>query len=144
MRNIDYAANFDDFLGQVKKDQPFCFWLGTSEPHRGYDRWERESVPVRIHPKCLFRESFLTIQSFGMISSIIMSRLNTLTKWSLERSVRSKRLANWKIPSWSSQVIMGCLFHGPKPAFMTPVLVFHLPFVGPRGFENPVGFLMHW
>ena len=37
MRNIDYAANFDDFLGQVKKDQPFCFWLGTSEPHRGYE-----------------------------------------------------------------------------------------------------------
>ena len=37
MRNTDYAANFDDFLAQVKKDQPFCFWLGTSEPHRGYE-----------------------------------------------------------------------------------------------------------
>ena len=37
MRNTDYAANFDDFLGQVKEDQPFCFWLGTSEPHRGYE-----------------------------------------------------------------------------------------------------------
>ena len=37
MRNTDYAANFDDFLGQLKKDQPFCFWLGTSEPHRGYE-----------------------------------------------------------------------------------------------------------
>jgi N-sulfoglucosamine sulfohydrolase len=37
MRNTDYAANFDDFLGEVKKDQPFCFWLGTSEPHRGYE-----------------------------------------------------------------------------------------------------------
>jgi hypothetical protein len=29
MRNTDYAANFDDFLGQVKEDQPFCFWLGN-------------------------------------------------------------------------------------------------------------------
>jgi uncharacterized sulfatase len=37
MRNTDYAANFDDFLGEVKADQPFCFWLGTSEPHRGYE-----------------------------------------------------------------------------------------------------------
>ena len=37
MRNTDYAANLDDFLGEVKKDQPFCFWLGTSEPHRGYE-----------------------------------------------------------------------------------------------------------
>ncbi len=37
MRNTDYAANFDDFLAQVRKDQSFCFWLGTSEPHRGYE-----------------------------------------------------------------------------------------------------------
>ena len=37
MRNTDYGANFDDFLGELKKDQPFCFWLGTSEPHRGYE-----------------------------------------------------------------------------------------------------------
>ncbi|MEM8952640.1 MAG: sulfatase [Verrucomicrobiota bacterium] len=36
MRNTDYAANFNDFLAQVPDDQPFCFWLGTSEPHRGY------------------------------------------------------------------------------------------------------------
>ena len=37
IRNTDYAANFDDFLAQVKKNQPFCFWLGTSEPHRGFE-----------------------------------------------------------------------------------------------------------
>ena len=37
MRNTDYAANFDDFLAQLEKDQPFCFWLGTSEPHRGFE-----------------------------------------------------------------------------------------------------------
>ena len=37
MTNKDYAANFDDFLAQVGKDQPFCFWLGTHEPHRGYE-----------------------------------------------------------------------------------------------------------
>ena len=38
MSNKDYAGNFDDFLGQVSKGQPFCFWLGTHEPHRGYEK----------------------------------------------------------------------------------------------------------
>jgi N-sulfoglucosamine sulfohydrolase len=36
--NKDYAANFDDFLAEVSQDQPFCFWLGTHEPHRGFDK----------------------------------------------------------------------------------------------------------
>jgi len=34
--NKDYAGNFEDFMAQVADDQPFCFWLGTQEPHRGY------------------------------------------------------------------------------------------------------------
>ncbi len=40
--NIDYAANFEEFLDQKPSDQPFCFWLGTQEPHRGYgkDNWK--------------------------------------------------------------------------------------------------------
>jgi len=36
MSNKDYAANFDDFLQQCPEDAPFCFWLGTHEPHRGF------------------------------------------------------------------------------------------------------------
>ena len=36
IRATDYAGNFQDFLKQVSENQPFCFWLGTSEPHRGY------------------------------------------------------------------------------------------------------------
>lgn len=36
IRAIDYAGNFQDFLKQVPENQPFCFWLGTSEPHRSY------------------------------------------------------------------------------------------------------------
>jgi uncharacterized sulfatase len=34
----DYAGNFADFLAQKPKDQPFCFWLGASEPHRGFEK----------------------------------------------------------------------------------------------------------
>jgi N-sulfoglucosamine sulfohydrolase len=35
--NRDYAANFEDFLSQRPADKPFCFWLGTHEPHRAYE-----------------------------------------------------------------------------------------------------------
>lgn len=34
--NIDYAANFDQFLSE-KGDHPFFFWYGGLEPHRGYE-----------------------------------------------------------------------------------------------------------
>jgi uncharacterized sulfatase len=33
----DYAANFQQFLADKPKDKPFCFWLGSKEPHRVYD-----------------------------------------------------------------------------------------------------------
>lgn len=32
----DYAANFDEFLGDAT-DKPWCFWFGSTEPHRGYE-----------------------------------------------------------------------------------------------------------
>ena len=37
MRNTDYAGNFESFLDTVPDKAPFCFWLGTSEPHRAYE-----------------------------------------------------------------------------------------------------------
>jgi len=35
--NNDYAGNFEDFLGAKPKDEPFFFWYGSLEPHRGYE-----------------------------------------------------------------------------------------------------------
>jgi N-sulfoglucosamine sulfohydrolase len=35
--NIDYAANFSDFLDSRKDKKPFCFWYGAHEPHRKYE-----------------------------------------------------------------------------------------------------------
>jgi arylsulfatase A-like enzyme len=48
IRNIDYAANFSAFLNQNPDDQPFCFWLGTSEPHRAYekDSWKKAGLQL--------------------------------------------------------------------------------------------------
>jgi arylsulfatase A-like enzyme len=34
---IDYAANFEDFLSKEPKGKPFCFWIGSREPHREYE-----------------------------------------------------------------------------------------------------------
>jgi N-sulfoglucosamine sulfohydrolase len=33
----DYTGNFEDFLKRKASDQPFCFWYGGFEPHRGYE-----------------------------------------------------------------------------------------------------------
>ena len=35
--NNDYAANFSDFLDSVPENEPFCFWYGSTEPHRRYE-----------------------------------------------------------------------------------------------------------
>lgn len=37
IHDIDYAANFAEFLGGREKGQPFCFWYGGHEPHRPYE-----------------------------------------------------------------------------------------------------------
>jgi len=44
MSNKDYGRNFSDFLNDKPDNKPFCFWLGTHEPHRGYgkDNWKKD------------------------------------------------------------------------------------------------------
>ncbi|AQT69925.1 Arylsulfatase [Anaerohalosphaera lusitana] len=47
---LDYAENFNLFLGDRDPDQPFCFWYGGFEPHRFYEygsgEGERDDVDV--------------------------------------------------------------------------------------------------
>ncbi len=35
--DIDYAANFEEFLNSRNNNDPFCFWYGSLEPHRAYE-----------------------------------------------------------------------------------------------------------
>lgn len=35
--NVDYAANFEVFLNEKESEEPFFFWYGGLEPHRGYE-----------------------------------------------------------------------------------------------------------
>jgi len=37
IKNTDYAANFADFLAAREPGKPFCFWYGSSEPHRKFE-----------------------------------------------------------------------------------------------------------
>ena len=55
IRATDYAGNFQDFLNQVPKNEPFCFWLGTSEPHRSFEtgsgkRTGKDPAKVSVPP----------------------------------------------------------------------------------------------
>jgi len=47
--NRDYAANFEDFLGKRKGDQPFFFWYGAYEPHRGFEKgsWKKAGKKLK-------------------------------------------------------------------------------------------------
>ena len=33
----DYSGNFEDFLDAREENKPFCFWYGSTEPHRKYE-----------------------------------------------------------------------------------------------------------
>jgi N-sulfoglucosamine sulfohydrolase len=37
VRDLDYAANFEDFIEARQDDAPFFFWFGCYEPHRRYE-----------------------------------------------------------------------------------------------------------
>ncbi|MCL6220551.1 sulfatase [Zunongwangia sp. M21534] len=36
--NLDYAENFNQFLSEREKEEPFYFWFGSREPHRVYEK----------------------------------------------------------------------------------------------------------
>lgn len=38
INRTDYTQNFSNFLDANQDNLPFCFWLGTFEPHRGYEK----------------------------------------------------------------------------------------------------------
>ena len=44
----DYVANFREFLETRPADAPFCFWLGTQEPHRPYERDSYTKLAKRL------------------------------------------------------------------------------------------------
>jgi arylsulfatase A-like enzyme len=48
IKKIDYAANFAAFLDKKPEDQPFCFWLGTFEPHRFYEEGSWKKTDLKL------------------------------------------------------------------------------------------------
>jgi uncharacterized sulfatase len=67
-RNLDYAANFDDFLADREEEEPFFFWYGCNEPHRFYEAGtglkagknpDKVDVPSFLPNTQVVREDFL-------------------------------------------------------------------------------------
>ena len=55
-----YPKGFSDFLAnRPSKDTPFCFWLGASDPHRGYKKGSGEKSGMDLSKIKLFSEDFL-------------------------------------------------------------------------------------
>jgi uncharacterized sulfatase len=40
--------SFDAFLGARPKDKPFCFWFGSTDPHRPYDKGSAVKAEFRL------------------------------------------------------------------------------------------------
>ena len=50
-------SKFDAFLAAQPEGQPFCFWFGTSDPHRGYKRHSGREAgidPAKVHVPSFF------------------------------------------------------------------------------------------
>ena len=97
--NKDYAGNFDDFLAQVPADAPFCFWLGTHEPHRGYDQGAGRRTgkdPARVTVPPIFPDHervrndmldyFVEIEHFDKMVAHAIRSLERAGNWSTRLS----------------------------------------------------------
>ncbi len=49
-----YDQGFDDFLAKRDESKPFCFWLGTSDPHRPYEAGTGEQSGMDLDKIKLF------------------------------------------------------------------------------------------
>ena len=43
----EYENGLEEFLNARPEDSPFCFWLGASDPHRGYDKGSGVASGIR-------------------------------------------------------------------------------------------------
>ena len=50
-------ASFDAFYAKAPKDQPFCFWFGSTDPHRPYD--QASGAAAGLKPEQVAVPSFL-------------------------------------------------------------------------------------
>lgn len=82
MSTNDYAENFYDFLAEKKEDQPFYFWFGAHEPHRGFERGSGIQAGKEIEE--------VTVPSF--LPDVSMIR-NDLLNYALEIEWFDKHLA---------------------------------------------------
>jgi len=45
----DYASNFEAYLKRLDKTKPFCFWFGTHEAHRKYEKDSYKKAGIELN-----------------------------------------------------------------------------------------------
>ena len=90
--NRDLAKNFADFLAERQAGQPFCFWLGTTEPHRTYER-DSGIRAGAIRPTSSYLPICLTTTWYAVTCWITPGKSNGETSNSAARS------RSWKLPA---------------------------------------------
>ena len=88
MSNKDYAGNFKDFLSKRPEGTPFCFWLGTHESHRGFERGagaasgkdpDKVTVPAFLPDHSVVRgdilDYYVEIEYFDAVAADAMAQL---------------------------------------------------------------------
>lgn len=99
--------SFDEFYAQAPKDKPFCFWFGSQDPHRPYDKDsgvqaglkpEAVTVPPHLPDTPEVRKDildyYLEVQRMDRETGVILKRLeadgkldNTLVVWTSDNGM---------------------------------------------------------
>jgi arylsulfatase A-like enzyme len=85
-----YEQGFEDFLAKRPENSPFCFWLGSSDPHRGYDEGSGVRSGMELEKILLFEcfpddpvvrsdvaDYYYEVQRFD---TLVMSAIRSLEK----------------------------------------------------------------
>jgi hypothetical protein len=94
----NYNEGFEQFLDSKPKDSPFCFWLGASDPHRGYKEGSGRESGMDLSKIALPKFYPETLKKYGPTSQTITSKCNGSIAIVAGLSNCSKKPANWRTP----------------------------------------------
>jgi N-sulfoglucosamine sulfohydrolase len=135
IRAIDYARNFQDFLKQVPENQPFCFWLGTSEPHRSYQPGAGKLTgkdPAKAVVPPIFPDNDI-VRNDILDYLVEVEHFDLMVARAIAALEARGELDNTLI------VITACRFRERRPASTTRVHACRWQSAGRREFESPDG-----
>ena len=120
---------FNAFLKRRPKDKPFCYWLGTSDPHRGYVKGSGKKSGMDLSKIKLFAHFPDSLEVRGDVADYYLE-FNDLTAWLEPPSQHWKKQVNWITPLLSCPAITVCLFPAVRVTTTIAVPASRWPFAG--------------